>query len=63
MKILKEGSLNKINKIKRFECNKCGCLFEANKNEYKISSQYNQEYVYCECPFCHKTVYGEKKYE
>ena len=35
MKIIKEGDLNKLKKIKRFECKECGCIFEADKNEYK----------------------------
>ncbi len=57
MKIIKEGDLNKLKKIKRFECKECGCIFEAEKNEYKQGSQYNDIYYYCECPFCHKIVY------
>ena len=61
MKIIKEGSITKLNKVKRFLCSNCGCLFEATKDEYKKGSQYNEEYAYCDCPFCHKTVYGELK--
>lgn len=57
MKIIKEGDLNKLKKIKRFECKECGCIFEAEKNEYKHGSQYNDTYYYCECPFCHQIVY------
>jgi len=35
MKIIKEGNLNKLKKIKRFECRECDCIFDADKNEYK----------------------------
>lgn len=54
MKILKEGNIDVINKVKRFECTNCGCIFEATKDEYKIGSQYNTTYYTCECPFCHE---------
>ena len=59
MKIIKEGNLNKLERIKRFECKECGCIFEAGKDEYKWGSQYNYSYYYCKCPFCHQTVYTE----
>lgn len=61
MNILRKGDINKINRIKRFNCKNCGCLFEANKDEYRVGSQYNEEYYYCKCPFCHEFVYGEIK--
>ena len=61
MKILKPGDLSLIKRTKRFECRNCGCIFQADKDEYKINHQYNEEYAYCQCPFCHKTVYGEMK--
>ena len=35
MRIIKEGDLKKLKKIKCFECKKCGCIFEAEKDEYK----------------------------
>lgn len=59
MKIIKNGSLKKIKKIKTFDCNFCGCLFEADNTEYKVGSQYNQTYFYTICPFCGRTVYRE----
>lgn len=59
MKIIKEGNLNKLKKNKRFECKECGCIFEAEKNEYKEGSQYNYSYYYCICPYCHQKVYTE----
>ena len=57
MKIIKEGNLDKLKKIKRFECKECGCIFEAEKDEYKWDSQYNETYYYCKCPCCYQTVY------
>lgn len=59
MKIIKEGNLNKLKKIKRFECEECGCIFEAEKDEYKWGSQYNEEYYYCACPCCNQIAYTE----
>lgn len=57
MKIIKEGDLNRLKKIKRFECKECGCVFKAEKDEYKLGNQYNDEYYYCKCPCCHQIVY------
>ena len=61
MKILIEGNISKLNKVKKFLCNYCGCLFEVTKDEYKMGSQYNEIYAYCNCPFCNEIVYGEIK--
>lgn len=57
MKILKEGDLKLLQKIKKFTCPYCGCIFEASKDEYKNGMQYNEEYYYCKCPFCNRTAY------
>ena len=60
MKIIKKGSYEKKTlKIKRFECEHCGCIFEANKTEYKESIQYNRAYYYCNCPQCEQNTYKE----
>lgn len=56
MTIIREGDMRKIKKVLRFECRNCGCIFEAEKGEYRVGTQYNEEYYYCECPFCHKPV-------
>lgn len=48
--------------IERFEC-ECGCIFEANKNEYnKYTFMPNVTYV-CKCPSCGMPVVFDKKYE
>ena len=61
MKIIKEGDKKlaelKRNKVKRFECSFCGCIWEANKDEYVTSSQYNDEYYYSFCPCCQEIAY------
>lgn len=52
MKIIKQDNIIELKKIKTFNCNFCGCLFETDNSEYNISSQYNQIYYYITCPFC-----------
>lgn len=53
MTIIKEGkSPYKGNVLKRFECGICGCVFDANKDEYKTDTQYNGVCYYCKCPCC-----------
>lgn len=52
MKIIKNGNKNLLSVTKRFKCEKCGCIFEANKNEYKAGTQYNDTYYHCKCPQC-----------
>jgi Zn finger protein HypA/HybF involved in hydrogenase expression len=57
MKIIKEGKtkeeLEKILKnTKRFECKTCGCIFEANDDEYEYEDDYIYSRHYCKCPNC-----------
>lgn len=43
---------------KTFTCNRCGCVFEAEVNEYKSRfSCWGDFYHSCECPECHKCVF------
>lgn len=56
MKILVQGDKKKLKGIKTFNCIVCGCIFEADNTEYKLSSQYNESYYYINCPFCGKFV-------
>ena len=60
MRIIRQGEIEKLYKVETFDCNFCNCLFEADNTEYKIGCQYNQEYLYIDCPFCGRTVYKEK---
>ena len=57
MKIIRNGDMKRIKRVKTFDCDFCGCLFEADITEYKIGSQYNETYYYSICPFCGRTVY------
>ena len=62
MRVIRNGDIIKLKKIKTFNCNSCGCLFEADRTEYKIGSQYNETYYYTKCPFCGRDVYrGEQE--
>lgn len=56
MTILKPGDPNVSNKPKRFKCDVCGCVFDANKGEYRVIQQYNDIGYQCECPCCKEQV-------
>ena len=57
MEIIKPGDLSKLKKIKQFECGKCGCIFTADKSEYEVECQYDEEYIACKCPTCGNQVF------
>ena len=60
MKIIQHGNPKHNKPDRRFECNYCGCVFEAGYDEYKYSgSQYNVEYYECKCPECGNKAYSE----
>ena len=62
VEILREGSEYTYNKMIRFECEQCGCLFDANKNEYKYcGNQIEGDDWKMTCPYCKNTVYSNKK--
>lgn len=71
MKIIKNGSKERMLNIRRFECINCGCIFEADDSEYEekedyngisqIGSEYAYKYYYCECPFCKQNTNNEVK--
>ena len=58
MVILKEGNPQAALKPKRFLCGKCGCYFEANRNEYNPGTQIEPE-SWCKCPTCGSVVYEQ----
>lgn len=65
MKIIKKGKskeeLEAILKVtKRFECKTCGCVFEADKGEYKYMDDGIYSEYYCKCPNCAKDAYEVK---
>ena len=56
MKIIKEGDLLRLYKTKRFECERCGCVFDASAAEYKVVFARNDTYRCCICPTCRMEV-------
>lgn len=60
MKIIKDGSKERMLHIRRFECWNCGCVFEADNSEYSEAEcdggEYTYPYYYCECPFVNKIL-------
>ena len=58
MKFIKQGkSKEDVERIakatKQFSCKRCGCIFEADKDEYSIRQcGYNETEYYCKCPNC-----------
>lgn len=52
MKIIKHGNLGVLKNICRFQCYKCGCIFEADDNEYIPLLARNEEYYSMGCPYC-----------
>lgn len=70
MKIIKQGKTEEelkaiLNETKRFECRTCGCIFDANKDEYEhsLSNQYEDIYYFCKCPNCKKNAHEVKMRE
>ena len=68
MKIIKQGlpkeEVERIAKAtKQFTCERCGCIFEADKDEYSIRQcGYNETEYYCICPNCEIGA-GESDYD
>ena len=58
MKIIKVGNIDK--KTKQFTCDECGCVFEANKGEYRLANQIEALHdgieAVCICPYCKSKV-------
>ena len=56
MKIIKKCNRKlarrKIKQTKRFECETCGCIFEADKGEYLVRDYLCDAMCYAECPCC-----------
>lgn len=56
IKIIKEGSYDSLHSIKRFHCNKCGCIFEADDESYSAHLDKNEIYVTINCPYCNELI-------
>lgn len=59
MKILKEGIIPTKFRPKRFECEECGCVFEASNSEYRVVRDNSTQETLAEstCPSCGCDVY------
>ena len=61
MEILKTGKSDWDDLSKVFKCNRCGCEFRANSNEYETAFFHmNGLYYECKCPCCKNKVYIEE---
>lgn len=61
MRIIEHGSLS--NKIKQFSCEYCGCIFEANYNEYDyMDLGFGGLTPICRCPECKQQTTKEIDY-
>ena len=57
MRVIREGDLKRLSSTHRFECSRCGCVFEANSAEYRTESDFRNGHFYAiECPTCNHTV-------
>lgn len=53
MRVIREGDLRRVSTAHRFECSRCGCVFEADSAEYRTESDYRNGIFYAiECPTC-----------
>lgn len=55
MKIIKVGDLKRLDTAHRFECEHCGCIWEADRTEYLVQTDYrNGHYYMMQCPTCRR---------
>jgi len=53
MKIIKPGDMRKAKKVILFICDRCGCMFEADEDEYVLKTcQYQGDWMEIHCPTC-----------
>lgn len=58
MEIIQKGNIKAIEENIQFECEKCGCIFKADKYEYETILNCNNDLIYlCDCPTCGYVVY------
>lgn len=65
MKIIKQGKSKEelkaiLNRTKRFECMTCGCIFEADEDEYNKEECFYSYHFHCKCPNCGKIGFEVK---
>lgn len=54
IQVLKEGDLK--SPVIRFNCLRCNCVFEADKDDYKLILASGDLAYITDCPYCHKRV-------
>lgn len=64
MRIIKDGTIP-ITTV-TFECDECGCIFDAEKGEYMYSSQMEVMHdglgdYKCKCPCCNTMVFTKRR--
>lgn len=57
MNIIKQGDMKRQDKTRRFACDKCGCIWEANQTEYRHEWDRNGDTIVCSCPTCGNDTY------
>jgi hypothetical protein len=61
MQIVRHGDKSLLDKIKKFECNECKCIFLANRSEYELCGMhYNIQHFACKCPTCGTIVWRDE---
>lgn len=59
MNILRDGNAKaKRDNTKKFNCDVCGCLWTATKDEYKEDWSKHSIPAYCKCPCCGTMIYA-----
>ena len=62
MKIIRKGYIP--TETKTFKCGYCGCIFQAEKSEYRVADQlaYLHDGISadCNCPTCGRVAYCER---
>lgn len=63
MKIIRSGEPNRHQSVKRFECDRCGCVFEAGDGEYEVGNitYYWGKVCVSKCPHCTNRVFVFQK--
>lgn len=54
IQIIRQGNLK--SPVIRFECHRCNCVFEADKDDYKLILTSDGLAYITDCPHCYKRV-------
>lgn len=61
LRIIREGDLNKLKRSMQFECQYCGCVFEAERTEYEYEYSQREDCAWYRsvCPTCGKPIWKD----